>query len=319
MRLVEAATSYVAARRNNGSPLSTTAATLRSFCKHCGDIDLDKVTADLVSDFSNSPKCSPVTRISKFSGVKCFLEYCSVRGMIRPLSLQRPAKPRNLRGPYIYTQGEIVALLRATDRCQSKAKELRAETFRRVILLLYGTGATIQEVLSLKWSSVDLKKRLITIEKSILRASRILPIGTDLRGCLARWRAQEQPGTRSSFVVCCADGRAVDAINLNERFVRLRQLSGMQARADGRVPRLQDLRFTFAVHRLNQWIRCGNDLNRLIPALSTYMGYRSLTTAEQFLAYVPSRFKQDLQKLSPSNGRKRWCRDAKLMAFLSSL
>ncbi len=319
MRLAEAVTSYVEARRNNGSPLHTTEVTLRAFCRHCGNIDLDKVTADLVSSSSNDPRCVSVTRISKFSGVRCFLEYCSVRGLIRPLSLQRPAKPKNLLAPYIYTQGEIVALLRATDRCQSKARELSAETFRRLILLLYGTGATIQEVLSLEWSSVDLKKRLITIDKSILRASRILPIGTGLRGCLARWRAQEQLGTRSSFVLCCADGRAVDSINLKGRFVRLRELAGVQARADGRVPRLQDLRFTFAVHRLNQWIRCGNDLNRLIPALSTYMGYRSLTTAEQFLAYVPSRFKQDLQKLSPSKGRKRWCRDAKLMTFLSSL
>ena len=38
-------------------------------------------------------------------------------------------------------------------------------------------------------------------------------------------------------------------------------------------PRLHDFRYTFAVHRLTAWHKHGADLNRMIPALSVYMGY----------------------------------------------
>jgi hypothetical protein len=43
--------------------------------------------------------------------------------------------------------------------------------------------------------------------------------------------------------------------------------------------------------------------------------YASLTSAERFLALVPDRFKQDVQKLSPAKGRKPWSEDARLMGF----
>lgn len=319
MRLTDAVAAYVEARRIGGSPFYSSETTLRAFCRHCGDIDLDAVTVDLVSAFSNKARCVAVTRVSRFSGVKCFLNYYSVRGQIPPLPLCRPAKPRDVRTPFIYTRAEIASLMKWTTYCQSKATEIDAKTLRLLILLLYVTGATIQEIRALKWSSIDLKKRLIVIEKSILRASRTLPIGVDLTRHLAQQRGVSRSRGPGEFVLCGTDGDQIDVANLKERFVRLREFAGVRKRADGRVPRLQDLRFTFAVHRLNDWVRRDDDLNRLIPALSTYMGYRSLTTAEQFLAYVPNRFKQDLQKLSPSKGRKRWCADAKLMAFLSSL
>jgi hypothetical protein len=55
---------------------------------------------------------------------------------------------------------------------------------------------------------------------------------------------------------------------------------------------------------LNHWIKQRADLNELLPALSTYMGYASLTKAEQFLAYAPERFREDLRKLSPASGRR---------------
>jgi integrase len=319
MRLTEAVATYVEARQLNGSPFRSSKLTLLSFCKHCGDIELCQVTANLVWSFTNSAACEPVTRVSKFSGVKCFLDYCHVRGQIPALPLRKPAKPHNTRSPFIYTRAQIASLLRNADRCQSKASELDAKTLRLLILLSYATGVTVQEAVRLRWSSVDLKKRTMAIEKSFLRAARTLPIGTDLARHLAQFRPWKRTSGECDFVLCGRDGNTVDVANLKVRFGRLRVLAGLAEKVDGRVARLQDLRFTFAVHRLNHWIRRGDDLNRLVPALSTYMGYRNLTTAEQFLAYVPNRFKRDLQKLSPAKGRKAWAKDKELIAFLTSL
>lgn len=319
MRLADAVNAYVEIRRHSGSPFHSSERTLRAFCRYCGEIELDGVTAHLVSTFSNNPACVPATRVSKFSGVKCFLDYYSVRGHIPFLPLCRPAKPKTLRVPFIYTKAEIASLLRSTTACQANASGIDAKTLRLVVLLLYATGATIQEILALKWSAIDLKRRCIVIEKTILRASRTLPIAPEFARYLGRRRAECRSLCKGCPVLRGTDGNALNEANLKERFVRLRQLAGIRLSEDGRVPRLIDLRFTFAVHRLNAWVRHGDDLNRLIPALSTYMGYRSLTDAEQFLAYVPNRFKQELKQLSPLKGRKRWRSDPTLMAFLSSL
>ncbi len=93
------------------------------------------------------------------------------------------------------------------------------------------------------------------------------------------------------------------------------------ARDDGAryQPRMQDLRYTFAVHRLTAWFKHGADMGRMIPALSTYMGQHNLVTAERYLRRTPERFRAQLNKLSPRKGKKRWRDDAALMKFLDGL
>ncbi len=76
-------------------------------------------------------------------------------------------------------------------------------------------------------------------------------------------------------------------------FRNLRRLAGVQ-RYDGATyqPRMHDLRATFAVHRLTSWLRQGGDLNRLIPALSAYMGQVGLGSSERYLKLTPERFRK---------------------------
>jgi integrase/recombinase XerD len=73
------------------------------------------------------------------------------------------------------------------------------------------------------------------------------------------------------------------------------------------------------VHRLTAWHRRGADLNRMIPALSVYMGYKNLSTAARFLSLTPERFRAQLNKLSPHQGKRHWRDDIALMHFLSTL
>jgi integrase/recombinase XerD len=93
----------------------------------------------------------------------------------------------------------------------------------------------------------------------------------------------------------------------------------LRTRGVARPPRLHDLRYTFAVHRLTAWHKRGADLNRMIPALSVYMGYMNLSAAARFLSLTPERFRAQLNKLSPRQGKRRWRDNAALMHFLSTL
>jgi site-specific recombinase XerD len=115
-------------------------------------------------------------------------------------------------------------------------------------------------------------------------------------------------------------GKQISGRAANKYFERIRKLANV-GRRDGSTfqPRMQDLKYTFAVHRITSWIRNGADLNRMLPALAAYMGQVGLGSTERYLALTPERFRKHLQKLSPTRGGHRWRNDKELMAFLSSL
>jgi site-specific recombinase XerD len=52
-------------------------------------------------------------------------------------------------------------------------------------------------------------------------------------------------------------------------------------------PRIHDLRHTFAVHRLTVWYRKGDDVQALLPALSTYLGHVELHSTQRYLTMTP--------------------------------
>jgi hypothetical protein len=91
-------------------------------------------------------------------------------------------------------------------------------------------------------------------------------------------------------------------------------------RDDGAVyqPRMHDLRYTFAVHRIAAWFEQGADLNHML--LAAYIGQAGLGSTERYLSLTPERFRTQLIKLSPLRPRKkRWRDDATLMKFLAEL
>lgn len=76
--------------------------------------------------------------------------------------------------------------------------------------------------------------------------------------------------------------------------------AGVRRRAGNpALPRMFDLRFAFAVHRIAFRIKNNADLNRLLPALATYLGLRALGTIERYMSMTPERHRRELEVLSP--------------------
>lgn len=74
-------------------------------------------------------------------------------------------------------------------------------------------------------------------------------------------------------------------------FARLCQAVGLRPRRhrrNGRGPRLQDLRHTFATRRLVEWYRAGLDVDRLMPRLATYLGHVSIKETYWYIQAVPA-------------------------------
>lgn len=277
-----------------------------------------------VAAFLNGPLTSPMSWYKKYCFLRGFFRYWKARNEIPCLPLP-PARrsPVQTFVPYVYSRTELRRLLVAAGKVQRQFNcVIDPRTFRTLLLFLYGTGAMIGEAIALKQSDVDLRKKRINIQSSRVNRSREIPIGSDLYDIMFEYhRTHHQRGAESgSPFFLTKDGAQIKTDTANQAFQRVRKQAGV-ARHDGALyqPRMHDLRHTFAVHRLTAWFRHGADMNRMIPALSVYMGQHNLAAAERYLRLTPERFRAQLNKLSPKRGAKRWRDDVALMKFLDSL
>lgn len=223
--------------------------------------------------------------------------------------------------PYIYTRAEIRSLLRTTRISQKGSHFISSETLRTILLTLYGTGALVSEVVSLRIGDLDSKRHQLQLPGNRRTNERCVPINSDFYHHLRDFSLTgRNDGFSPAILFRTIDGRAVDTNHLCHIFKRLREAARVLGRDDRRrPPHMKDFRATFAVHRLVSWIKQGADLNRMIPALSTYMGYPELAATEKYLAFAPERFREQLNQLSPTKRKKHWRNDRELMSFLTGL
>jgi site-specific recombinase XerD len=194
--------------------------------------------------------------------------------------------------PHVYSNDELRRLLAAVDENQARRGcQISADTFRLLLLLLYGAGLRISEAVDLTREDVDVHAGLVLIRESKFYKSRELPLGPTLvqhlveyadRARRRRARAQAMP------FFTTIRGTNVSPAMARLNFAGLRQRAGVPGRPGAlSAPRLHDLRHSFAVNRLIAWYREGADVQRLLPQLSTYLGHRTITSTQRYLTMIP--------------------------------
>lgn len=322
MTLSEAIDVFVELKRSNGFRFITERSYLISFYRRVGDLPLNHITAQHVLDFLDSRRIANATWRANYQLLQRFFDYWSLRGAMPTLLLPPPRHAeRRVFVPYLYTKSEIHTLLSATRNCQKRSIcTIEASTLRMFVLTLYATGALCSEIFNLRREDIDLRKSRLRIQGSNSARNRSIPIGSELRNELKQFIGLRARKDKGNPIFLNKSGRHPSREVLNHTFKRLRQIAGI-ARRDGIAtkPRMHDLRASFAVHRITAWIKGGADLNRMLPALATYMGNATLSSTEQYLSLTPERFRKELHKLSPQRGKKHWRDDPALMGFLTNL
>jgi integrase/recombinase XerD len=322
MMLFESTRNYIERKRAAGLTYAKSTSILSTFCTQIGNVPLGCITPRQVAAFLDGPHTSATTWRKKYSLLKSFFEFWSTRVGLQALPMPpiRPPCPQTF-VPYVYSRGELRLLLKATRTSQKRAScIIEARTLRALLLFLYETGAQTGEALKLLREKVDLKHGLVTIPNDRFNRARCIPIGPDVHKVMRNVQSTARMENRSPIFFVTRNGKALNAVTLSKTFQRLRRVAGI-ARQDRSPyqPRMHDLRYTFAVHRLTAWFKQGADLNRMLPALAAYMGQVGLGSTERYLEMTPERFRKQLVKLSPQRMKKRWRDDAALMKFLAEL
>ena len=166
MILRDAIDRYVGWRRAHGARFISSARVLYRFCKRVPDYTCcDAVTEPEVRQFLAGN--GPLTRYraNKYGALAGFYRYAISRGYATRSPL--PAADEEPRGPpsappHIYSRDELKRLFEAIDISRGHASQLDGDTFRTLLLILYGGGLRTSEALHLSMRDVDLVDAVLT-------------------------------------------------------------------------------------------------------------------------------------------------------------
>jgi site-specific recombinase XerD len=288
VKLHRAIEAYIRLRQSLGFRYRVQSYVLRAFGKKIGPVSLGQVRPVAVRAFLDGQ--GPVTELwsQKLSILRCFYRFALARNMVHksPLPMRAP-KVAVTFTPYIYTPHDLHHLLQAITA--ERTKSLSPLTMRTLLLLLYGAGLRISEALNLEEGQVDVKERLLCVQRSKFFKSWLVPIGPKLAQVLTNYERQRpaiQGAHRCFFRT--ERGRPLDYSTVGRVFRGLRQAAGIK-RTDGAryQPRLHDLRHSMATHRLLAGYRERADMQLLLTQLSAYLGHAEIADTQIYLSLIP--------------------------------
>lgn len=283
---------YLAARRQAGFVLRIEGEQLQRFAKFADQIGhRGPLTVKLAVQWAcNSRGGRVLTAARRIEVVRPFATYC------QQFDAATEVPPRGLFGhahhrlrPHIFTQDEILDLLRACDQLHPLGG-LRGVTCAAIFGLIASTGLRISEATALTRSDVDLQQRLLLVRCAKFGKSRWVPLHATTAAALRRYaqRRDRDPAAASTDAFFFFDnGRAASTRSVEYAFKLLRTALKWRARGDHPAPRLHDLRHSFVCRRLHDWYAQGLDVDRAILALSTYLGHAKVTDTYWYVTATP--------------------------------
>ena len=101
----------------------------------------------------------------------------------------------------------------------------------------------------------------------------------------------------SSYLFVSSRGNRIDGADVRRTFYKLSRQIGLRGPTDSHGPRLHDMRHRFAVQTLLRWYRAGEDVERCLPVLSTYLGHVHVSDTYWYLSSWPELMQEAMNRL----------------------
>lgn len=299
--LREALTAYLGMRRNLGFKLVETGRGLYDFISFLEIRRASYITKDLALEWSLQPtSAQPAHWARRLTWVRGFAKHrraSDPRTEIPPVGLL-PFRAKRVT-PYLYSDEEIQRLMEAALHMRAKSR-LRGLLFYSLFGLLAVTGLRISEALNLKIEDVDLADGLLVVRGTKFGKSRIVPLHPSTVRRLSDYeghREQSLNGRSATFFFISSTGEKLDMGEVHRTFYRLSREIGLRLSTSSSGPRLHDFRHRFAVTTLVRWYRDGDQPERLLPVLSTYLGHVHVSDTYWYLTAFPELLGEAVKRL----------------------
>ena len=204
---------------------------------------------------------------------------------------------------HIYTDTELKAFFNAIDGClPSPFSPTRRYVIPVIFRMLYCCGLRSSEARLLKKEDVDLGNGKITIRQSKGCKARIVYMSQDLLEVCREYNSIMNsilPQRQTFFpnkTGTCFNNSLIDYW-FHEFWDKLPESKAVV----GNPARVHDFRHGYAVHRLNRWVKEGQDINVLYPYLSEYMGHSNFADTDYYLSLVEEFYPEMEHRLSSIN------------------
>jgi integrase/recombinase XerD len=304
--LQESIQDYLALRRSLGFKLRDAGICLSKFAAFLEARGAAHITTRIALEWvQQSRLAQPSTWAQRLGYVRCFARHhvaSDPQTEIPPAGLL-PFRPQRAR-PYLYSEEEVAHLLSCALELPP-LDGLRPRTYYCLLGLLSVTGLRIGEAIRLQLDDVNLQDGLLTIRGTKFGKSRLVPIHRSTQEVLAHYRACRDRCVAdcnpSGFFFITSRGHHLDIGDVHRTFYKLSRRVGIRAAGASHGPRLHDFRHRFAVQTLLRWYRCGEDAERRLPVLSTYLGHVHVADTYWYLSACPELMAHAVARLE-----RRW-------------
>jgi integrase len=188
--------------------------------------------------------------------------------------------------PYLFSHEQILAIFKAADQIIPSNYSPNAHlVYPAIIRTIYGCGLRSAEARKLRICNVNLDEGILFIEKSKNNTSRYVPMSKSLTiYCRKYAQAMDISINSKGFFFPAPDGGYYHEFTLTNRCHKLFNAAGIQQLANGRLPRVHDLRHAHIGHVLNKLIKEeGMDVYTAVPLIAGYVGHTNLQDTERYL------------------------------------
>lgn len=278
---------FVHLRRGAGLDYSSQARLLVYFDRFLLEqVDEPVITRSLIERYQQTiAGLCPRGQYNRFSVVRQFCHYIAGRDPSHyvPDSL-RLVHSKNARIPYIYTP-EHICDLRSAAHNLGPSQSLRPLTYGTLIGVLYTSGIRIGEAMSLNLEDFESEESRLFIREGKFRKDRWVWLSRSTNKALSSYikeRLREGEDGPQAPLFINLRKRRLKHSTVYQTFRQLLKACDIAHSPKG-GPRIHDLRHTFAVHRLLQWYRAGEEVNAKLPVLATHMGHVDIQSTQVYL------------------------------------
>jgi integrase len=266
---------YLGLRRALGYRLARPEKLLVQFLDYLGQHDQSVITVVTALEWARLPAASTSNwwayRLAAVRGFATYLHQLDPSHEVPPPDLlpQRPLRAN----PYLYSPAEIAALIEASV---CLGTPLRRATFATLVGLLAVTGLRIGEAIGLDRDDVDASTGVLSVQHGKFDKQRQVLLHPTSIAALAdyaalRDRLAPPAPTRALFVSNA--GTRLLYCNVHATWKRILAHAGLRPRSGSCRPRIHDVRHSFAVAAMLDAYALGEDGQRRLTLLSTWLGH----------------------------------------------
>ncbi len=296
--------SFVKFKQGTGLSYDDAARTLMCFDKYVMEnhFTCPILTKDLIESWiKNFPNANHTTVRMRLIIIREFAKYCEHMGMESYCNFEIPKKSHAFK-PYIFSTLEINKFFEAADNYPPMKSTYTHLVVRLFFRLLYYCGLRCSEAINLHIRDINAKKQTLYIEKSKNGKSRYVPISDYVSSYLIEYiNLVHKNSDKDALLFTNVHGDPLRERSIYTKFRNILWSAGISHGGRGNGPRMHDLRHSYAVHRLQQWIEDGVNINTMLPYLSAYMGHEGIYMTEEYLHLTYEQFEIITTKMESFN------------------